>query len=337
MALVPAKKPRGEMVIVGNRSRAVVEAGPARTSNMEAPIMLVTGHKGEIYTGRFHPSGNWMASAGMERLIYLWEVYGECANVSIMTGHTGAILQLVFSEDGDTIFTASTDKTIGVFDTMTGQRLKRMKGHNGMVNSVNAARNDRPFIVSGGDDSTVKVWDRRQRNPVHNFNNNFQVTAVVLSQDSQQVISGGIDNDIKIWDLRKASLETTIKGHLDTVTGLSLSPDGSYVLSNSMDNTARIWDVRPYCVGERCVKVLKGHTHNFEKNLLKCNWSPDGAMVSAASSDRNVYIWEVASRKMLYKLPGHMGSVNEVDFHRLEPIVMSVSSDKQIYLGEFEP
>ncbi len=29
-------------VIVGNRSRAVVAAGPARTSNMEAPIMLRT-------------------------------------------------------------------------------------------------------------------------------------------------------------------------------------------------------------------------------------------------------------------------------------------------------
>jgi Prp8 binding protein len=43
------------------------------------------------------------------------------------------------------------------------------------------------------------------------------------------------------------------------------------------------------------------------------------------------------SRKLLYKLPGHMGSVNEVDFHRIEPIIMSVSSDKQIYLGEFEP
>ena len=54
--------------------------------------------------------------------------------------------------------------------------------------------------------------------------------------------------------------------------------------------------MRPYCVGERCVKVLKGHTHNFEKNLLKCAWSPDGTMVTAGSADRNVYIWEVASR-----------------------------------------
>ena len=40
---------------------------------------------------------------------------------------------------------------------------------------------------------------------------------------------------------------------------------------------------------------------------------------------------------MLYKLPGHLGSVNDVDFHSVEPIILSASSDKQIYLGEFEP
>jgi len=338
MAMVPvAKKPRGEMVVVGNRSRAIMEAAPARCSNMEAPIMLLSGHKAEVYTGKFHPSGNWLASAGMERLIYLWNVYGECENLNIMSGHTGPILQLTFSEDGDTIFTASTDKTVGVFDTMTGQRIKRMKGHLGMVNSVAVARDDRPLVVSGGDDCHVRVWDRRQRQAVHNLNSEYQVTAVSFNNDATQVISGGLDNDIKIWDLRKAQLETTATGHTDTVTGLSLSPEGSYVLSNAMDGTARIWDVRPFCTGERCAKVFKGHVHNFEKNLLHCAWSPDGTMVSAGSSDRNVYVWEVASRKILYKLPGHLGSVNDVDFHKVEPIIMSVSSDKQIFLGEFEP
>ena len=38
----------------------------------------------------------------------------------------------------------------------------------------------------------------------------------------------------------------------------------------------------------------------------------------------------------MYKLPGHLGSVNDVDFHRMEPIVLSASNDKQIYLGEFD-
>ena len=54
--------------------------------------------------------------------------------------------------------------------------------------------------------------------------------------------------------------------------------------------------MRPFCTGERCVKVFTGHSHNFEKNLLHCAWSPDGAMVAAGSSDRNVYVWDVVSR-----------------------------------------
>ena len=40
---------------------------------------------------------------------------------------------------------------------------------------------------------------------------------------------------------------------------------------------------------------------------------------------------------IVYKLPGHLGSVNDVDFHSVEPIILSCGSDKQIYLGEFEP
>lgn len=127
------------------------------------------------------------------------------------------------------------------------------------------------------------------------------------------------------------------------MTGLELSPDGCYLLSNAMDNSLRIWDVRPYAPSDRCLKVFSGHTHNFEKvllflkiyvyfililikfyfyrkNLLRCAWSPDGSKVSAGSADRFVYIWDANTRRILYKLPGHNGSVNDVDFHPKEPI-----------------
>lgn len=87
-----------------------------------------------------------------------------------------------------------------------------------------------------------------------------------------------------------------------------------------MDNTLRIWDIRPYAPQERCTTVITGHQHNFEKNLLHCSWSPDGEMVAAGSSDRFVYMWNTATRKIVYKLPGHLGSVNDVDFHKIEPI-----------------
>lgn len=95
------------------------------------------------------------------------------------------------------------------------------------------------------------------------------------------MISGGIDNDIKVWDLRKNSVLYKLKGHSDTITGLSLSPDGSYILSNAMDNTLRIWDVRPFAPYERCVKILTGHQHNFEKVCFQ--WKHKAELILIAS------------------------------------------------------
>ena len=289
-------------------------------------------------------------------------MYGECDNFHVISSaHSGAILDLQFThETGNYIYTASTDKTVGVFDVKTATRVKRLKGHSTYVNSVAAARHGEPLLVSGSDDCSIKVWDQRKRLPVHNLNSVYQVTAVAFNEAGDQVISGGIDNQVKIWDLRKsADPICVLPGHTDTITSMALSPDGSYVLTNSMDNTLRVWDIRPFVQEERCVKILTGHQHNFEKNLLKCAWSPDGEMISAGSSDRFVYIWDTTSRRIMYKLPGHLGSVNDIDFHKVEPIskstlenvigipfnfntilffsVLSAGSDKQIYLGEFEP
>ena len=92
-----------------------------------------------------------------------------------MSGHTGAIVQLTFNTSGDTIYTASVDKTVGMWDSMTGERIKRMKGHTSFVNSVDCARNDRPLVVSGGDDCQIRVWDTRRRQAVTTLNNNYQV------------------------------------------------------------------------------------------------------------------------------------------------------------------
>ena len=81
------------------------------------------------------------------------------------------------------------------------------------------------------------------------------MTAVCFNEDASQVMSAGIDNMVKVWDLRKNAVVTEISGHTDTVTGMELSPDGSNVLTNSMDGTVRIFDIRPFCTGERCLKV----------------------------------------------------------------------------------
>ncbi|MED6215999.1 hypothetical protein PIB30_003646 [Stylosanthes scabra] len=288
--------------------------GKKRTSSLESPIMLLAGHQSAIYTMKFNPSGSVIASGSHDREIFLWNTYGECKNFMVLKGHKNAVLDLHWTTDGTQIVSASPDKTLRAWDVETGKQIKKMVEHLSYVNSCCPSRRGPPLVVSGSDDGTAKLWDMRQRGSIQTFPDKYQITAV--------------------WDLRKGEVIMTLQGHQDMITGMQLSPDGSYLLTNGMDCKLCIWDMRPYAPQNRCVKVLEGHQHNFEKNLLKCSWSSDGSKVTAGSSDRMVYIWDTTSRRILYKLPGHNGSVNECVFHPNEPIIGSCSSDKQIYLGE---
>lgn len=43
--------------------------GPPRTSNLQAPIMLLLGHEGDIFCGKFSPDGQILATSGFDRQI----------------------------------------------------------------------------------------------------------------------------------------------------------------------------------------------------------------------------------------------------------------------------
>ncbi|KAL5493415.1 hypothetical protein EMCRGX_G014595 [Ephydatia muelleri] len=337
-ALVQMKRPRQELVATSGdvKRQQIIASGPPRTSSLEAPIMQLFGHEGEIYSAKFSPAGSTLASGGFDRLIYLWKVYGECENYAVLKGHSGPILELQYSADGTTLFSASVDKSSAMWDCEVGVRLKRFRGHTSFVNTCCPMKRGEQLLVTGSDDGTVKLWDTRYKSAVQSFNNTFQVTAVCFNETGDWILSSGVDNEIKVWDLRRNEVAFSMKGHSDTITGLRLSPSGNYVLSNSMDNTVRVWDVRPFAPGDRQLKLFLGVQHNFEKNLLRCSWSPDGRKIASGSADRFVYVWDAMTQQLIYKLPGHRGSVNDVDFHPSEPILLSCSSDKTLYLGELQ-
>eukprot|EP01117_Protostelium_nocturnum_P004182 TRINITY_DN1548_c0_g1_i1.p1 TRINITY_DN1548_c0_g1~~TRINITY_DN1548_c0_g1_i1.p1 ORF type:complete len:359 (+),score=112.43 TRINITY_DN1548_c0_g1_i1:78-1154(+) len=324
----------GQLISTDGSSKAL-STGVQRTSNLKSAIMLLSGHKAEIFSVRFNSSGSHLVSSSFDKTILVWNTYGDCETNLILKGHSNAVLEAVWSFDENFVFSASADKTVAVWDVHTGQRVKKYTGHTSIVNSVSSTRKGSHLIVSGSDDSTVKVWDIRNKHPVVSFASQFPVTSVSFSKESDQVFSGGIDNDVKVWNVKQGEIENRIGGHTDSITGIRLSPDGNSLLTNAMDNTIRIFDMKPYVRGDRCIRVFDQDVkHNFEKNLLRCSWSPNGDRISAGSAERTVNVWETHSKKLLYKLPGHNGIVNDVDFHPDEPIIASCSSDHNIYLGE---
>ncbi|KAI9797211.1 MAG: hypothetical protein M1833_005620 [Piccolia ochrophora] len=327
----------GSSVAVVNNSTqngALIQAVP-RTSGLQAPIMELTGHAGEIFATRFDPSGSYIASGSMDRSIMLWRTYGACDNYGVLTGHKGAVLDLHWSRDSRVIFSASADMMLASWDLESGTRIRRHPGHEEVINCLDVSRRGEELLVSGSDDGSIGIWDPRQKDAIDYIETDFPITAVALSEAGNELYSGGIDNDIKVWDLRKKAVAYSMIGHADTVTSLEISPDSQTLLSNSADSTAKTWDIRPFAPTDRNVMTYDGATAGMEQNSIRASWDPKGGRIIAGSGDRTVVIWDTKTGKLLYKLPGHKGTVNDARFSPgPDPIVVSGSSDRTLMLGE---
>jgi Prp8 binding protein len=305
-----------------------------RVSDLNAPIMLLEGHKAEVFSLAFSPNGKTLASAGFDQDIYLWEAYGACNNTQIIKGHSGAVLQVCWTRDNSALFSVSTDKTCGLWDVETGARKKKFKAHTGIINTGDVSKRGNEVFMSAGDDGLILFWEERVKNPIKSLQSQYPVLSCSFSLDGSSCFTSGVENEILMWDLKSDSVINKLSGHLDTVTGLKVSPDGDSLLSYSMDETLRIWDIKPFSTsGEtRLISTLAGAPHGYEKNLIRPCWSPDSDFVATGCGDRSVMVWNVENNRLCYKLPGHKGTVNQIDW--TGNMIASASSDRNLFLGE---
>jgi Prp8 binding protein len=288
----------------------------------------------------------------------LWRTYGDCENYGILSGHKLAILDLQWSRDSEILYTASADMHLASWDLTSGTRIRRYVGHEEVINTMDISRRGEELLISGSDDCTIGLWDPRSKNAVDYIQTEFPITSIAISQAGNEIYSGGIDNDIRVWDVRKKGVVYSLLGHSETVTSLRVSPDSQSLLSYAMDSTVRTWDIRPFAPTERHIRTFDGASVGIEQNLMGASWDYDGKRIAAGSGDGSVVVWSNETGKLLYKLPGHKGTVNCAEFAPgKEPIresssfdavvlprsklircflVLSASSDRTMLLGELK-
>ena len=65
---------------------------------------------------------------------------------------------MAVTADGQRAVSASSDKTLKVWDLETGRALRTLEGHSSLLNDV-AVNGDGRRAVSASTDNTLKVWD----------------------------------------------------------------------------------------------------------------------------------------------------------------------------------
>lgn len=190
------------------------------------------------------------------------------------------------------------------------------------------------IFASVADDGMVKIWEPRSKQEVKSITTKYPLTSLSFSLHGERLFVGGIDNEIRMINVGEGKIEEVISGHQDTVSSLQISFDGSYLMSNSFDETIRIWDVRPATAGsKRLKKTLSGHVQGNEKSLIRGGWSIDGLYICCGSTDKCVYIWDTTTKKIVQRLGGHYGTVNQAAMGKGNWLA-SCSNDKTIIVSQ---
>ncbi|KAK9700293.1 hypothetical protein RND81_08G230000 [Saponaria officinalis] len=140
-----------------------------------------------------------LVSGSDDHTMFLWEPDVSKHPKTRMTGHQQVVNHVYFSPDGQWVASASFDKSVKLWNGITGKFVAAFRGHVGPVYQISWSADSR-LLLSGSKDSTLKIWDIRtlklkQDLPGHED----EVFAVDWSPDGEKVASGGKDRNMKLW------------------------------------------------------------------------------------------------------------------------------------------
>jgi WD40 repeat protein len=239
-----------------------------------------------------------------------------------LKGHSFWANGVAVTPDGTLAVSASSDRTLKVWNLETGRELRTLEGHSDSVCGA-AVTPDGKLAVSASADRTLKVWDLETGRELRTLEGHLGwVNGVAMTLDGKRAVSASGDKTLKVWNLETGACMQTLEGHSSPVLGVALTPDGKRAVSASRDQALKVWDVD----AGRVLRTLEGHATWVSGAAV----TQDGRWAVSASWDKTLKVWDLETGCAVRTLVGHSGTVNGVAMSADGKRAISASQDKTL-------
>jgi WD40 repeat protein len=273
------------------------------------------GDVGKIYAAALSPDEHYLAVGGRlsdepNGVVIRIHDFRSGDVVTVLKGHTDAVISLAFSPDGHFLASGSFDKSVLLWDVGSWKQLKVLAGHRDSIFSV-AFSPDNKRIVSASDDKTLRLWDIGGQMLKEMTGHQGLVKSARFSPGGRFIASGSTDRTVRLWDAATGNFIKELARTGASTNGISFSPDGRMLVTGGGDgdDVCRVFEVP----SGRSIASFSGH-----KNIvLATAFSPDGKLVASAGGDDNeIRIWNPLNSQQVREMVGTGKEVWSVGFGR---------------------
>lgn len=278
--------------------------------------ILQKGHSQYITAADWHPSGEYIATAGFDNSIILWNIQSG-KQIRLYNRHTDAVWSVAFSPDGKQLLSASADQTVKLYDVLTGDLVHSWEVPKDEVKQAYFSPNAK-YVVMVGNRDAYFLFDRISGELKGNWNKDYSAfyERNLIDQSGNRALNKGDYKSVQVMDIGTG--DTLLELEFDKSHGMEFSPDGTKIALSSTKLFAKIFDA------QSGMELAHLEDPDSDEKCDGCNtkqiWSNKGDYLVTYSNRTDAILWDATTGKKIR-------TFKEVSEVRERSTMMKFSSD----------